>query len=59
MASSHKHISKLLRSIPPKRAGRLAGASVDPTEARDAVGFGPDVRVVCGNGDRARRSSEV
>jgi hypothetical protein len=33
---------------PPKRARRLFDASVDPTDARDAVGFGPDVRVVLG-----------
>src|SRR5262249_10641882 len=34
----------------PTRAGRLPDASVDPTEARNVAGFGPDDCVVRGKG---------
>src|SRR5262245_65967794 len=48
-----------MRPTPPTRAGRLADASVDPTDARKHAGLGPANRVVRRGGNRARMSSEV
>jgi hypothetical protein len=53
--------SKLARVGPttPKRASRLADASVDPTEARKLAGFRLDLRVVRSRGNRASWSRVV
>jgi hypothetical protein len=47
-------VSTVARGGPttPTRAGRLADASVDPTEARSVAAFGPDDRVLRRDEDR-------